>query len=116
MDSANPVTGQQARPAMPSAPDDAWRGTLAPPSAPDDAWRGTLTPPAVSPRPPRPPRDRIWVRQTVLKLLRAPFTRDTGRQVEYAVLGLLLAIPGFVFIAVTVTVGSGMSLSFAGML
>jgi signal transduction histidine kinase len=52
----------------------------------------------------------------VLKLLRASFTRDTRRQVEYAVLGLLLAIPGFVFIAVTVTVGFGMSLSFAGML
>ena len=52
----------------------------------------------------------------MLRLLRAPFTRETGRQVEYAVLGLLLTIPGFVFIVVAVTVGLGMSLSFAGML
>jgi signal transduction histidine kinase len=49
-------------------------------------------------------------------LLRAPFTRETGRQIEYAVLGLLLAIPGFVFIVVAVTLSLGMSLSFAGML
>jgi signal transduction histidine kinase len=100
---ATPAAGQQAHPTMPSASDDAWRGTFALP-----------VPPAVAPS--RPPRDRIWFRQSGLKLLRAPFTRDTGRQVEYAVLGFLLAIPGFVFIAVTLTVGSGMSLSFAGML
>ena len=49
-------------------------------------------------------------------MLRAPFTRETGRQVEYAVLGLLLAITGFVFVAVAFTVGLGLSLSFAGML
>jgi len=43
--------------------------------------------------------------------------RGSGwRQFEYAALGLLLAIPGFVFIVVAVTVGFGMSLSFAGML
>jgi hypothetical protein len=65
---------------------------------------------------PRTPHDRVWVRRTARKLLRAPFTRETGRQVEYAVLGLLLAIPGFVFILVAFTVGLGMSLSFAGML
>ena len=52
----------------------------------------------------------------MLRLLRAPLTRDTRRQVEYAVLGLLLAIPGFVFIVVAFTAGLGMSLSFAGML
>jgi signal transduction histidine kinase len=103
MDSANPVTGQQADAAVPSARAEVWRGTFALPAAP-----------AVTPS--RPPRDRIWVRKTAAKLLRAPFTRDTGRQVEYAVLGLLLAIPGFVFIAVTVSIGFGMSLSFAGML
>ena len=103
MDSANPVTGQQARPAVPSAPDNAWSGTFAPPVAPPT-------------RPSRAPHDRIWFRQTMLRLLRAPFTRDTRRQVEYAVLGLLLAIPGFAFIVVAFTVGLGMSLSFAGML
>jgi signal transduction histidine kinase len=103
MDSANPVTGQQARPAVPSAPDDAWRGTFTPPVAPPV-------------RPPRAPHDRIWYQQTARTLLRAPFTRDTWRQVEYAVLGLLLAIPCFVFIVVAFTVGLGMSLSFAGML
>jgi len=67
-------------------------------------------------RRPQVRRDRIWFRRTAAKLLRAPFTRETGRQIEYAVLGLLLAIPGFVFIVVGVTVGFGMSLSFAGML
>jgi signal transduction histidine kinase len=103
MDSANPVTGQQARPAVPAAPDNAWRGTFAIPAGP-------------SVRRPRIRRDRAWFRQTAAKLLRAPFTRETGRQIEYAVIGLLLAIPGFVFIVVAVTVGFGMSLSFAGML
>src|ERR1700751_5946005 len=103
MDSANPVTGQQARPAVLSAPDDGWRGPFTPPVAPPV-------------RPPRAPHDRTWFQQTMRKLLRAPFTRDTWRQVEYAVLGLLLAIPCFVFVVVAVTVGLGMSLSFAGML
>ncbi len=103
MDSANPVTGQQARPAVPAAPDNAWRGTFAIPAGP-------------SVRRPKIRRDRAWFRQTAAKLLRAPFTRETGRQIEYAVIGLLLAIPGFVFIVVAVTVGFGMSLSFAGML
>ena len=103
MDSADPVTGQQGRPAVPSAPAEVWRGTFALPVAPAGAV-------------PRPPRDRIWFRQTAAKLLRAPFTRETGRQVEYAVLGLLLAMAGFVFVAVAFTVGLGLSLSFAGML
>ena len=103
MDSADPVTGPQGRPAVPSAPAEVWRGTFALPVAPAVAV-------------PRPPRDRVWFRQTAAKLLRAPFTRETGRQVEYAVLGLLLAIAGFVFVAVAFTVGLGMSLSFAGML
>jgi signal transduction histidine kinase len=110
MDSAHPVTGQQDHAALPQA-------QSALPSAPGEAWHGTFAipaPPAV--RPPRVPHDRAWFRQTVRKLLRAPFTRETGRQVEYAVLGLLLAIPGFVFIVVMVTVGFGLSLSFAGML
>jgi signal transduction histidine kinase len=103
MDSANPVTGQQASPAVPSAPDHAWRGTFA-------------IPPAPAVRRPQIPHDRIWFWRTMRGLLRAPFTRETGRQIEYAVLGLLLAIPGFVFIVVAVTLSLGMSLSFAGML
>jgi signal transduction histidine kinase len=103
MDSSNPVTGQPALPAVPSAH--------------EGARRGTFTPPVVPPvRPSRTPRDRIWFRQTVLRLLREPLTRNGRRQLEYAALGLLLAIPGFVFIVVAVTVGFGMSLSFAGML
>jgi signal transduction histidine kinase len=52
----------------------------------------------------------------VLRLLRDPLTRGFWRQGEYAALGLLLAIPGFVFIVMAVTVGFGISLSFAGML
>jgi hypothetical protein len=103
MDSANPATGPQAHATVPSAPAEVWPATSALPAAPVAA-------------PSRPPRDRVWFRRTGLKLLRAPFTRDTARQIEYALLGLLLAILGFVFIAVTVTVGLGMSLSFAGML
>jgi signal transduction histidine kinase len=103
MDSANPATGQQASPTAPSALGDAGRGTVTPPVAP----------PA---RPSRTPRDRIWFRQTVLRLLREPLTRNGQRQLEYAALGLLLAVPGFVFIVVAVTVGLGLSLSFAGML
>jgi signal transduction histidine kinase len=103
MDSPSPVTGQSARPAVPSAPGDTWHGTFTSPGAP-------LV------RPSRAPRDRVWFKQTVLRLLRDPLTRDFRRQVEYAALGLLLAIPGFVFIVVAVTVGFGMSLSFAGML
>ncbi len=103
MDSTNPVTGPQAHPIVSAGPDDAWRGTSTIPVAPPV-------------RPSRSSRDRMWFRQTVLRLLRAPFTRDTRRQVEYAVLGLLLAIPGFVFVVVAFTIGLGLSLSFAGML
>jgi signal transduction histidine kinase len=58
----------------------------------------------------------VWFKQTMLRLLRDPLTPDFRRQVGYAALGLLLAIPGFVFIVVAVPVGFGMSLSFAGML
>jgi signal transduction histidine kinase len=102
MDSVNPVTGQQA-PKMPSAPGDAWRDISASP----------VVPPA---RPSPAPRDRIWFRQNVAKLLREPLTRNGRRQLEFAALGLLLGVPGFVFIVVAVTVGLGLSLSFAGML
>ena len=109
MDSTNPVTGQQAHATQPV------HATVA--SSPPEVWRGTFAiPPAPAVRRPQIPHDRIWFRQTMRRLLLAPFTRDTARQVEYAVLGLLLAIPGFVFIVVAVTVGLGMSLSFAGML
>ncbi len=103
MDSANPVTGQQARPIVSPEPDDAWRGSFTPPAIP-------VTGPS------RTPRDLMWFRRTVLGLLREPLTPRGWRQVEYAVLGLLLAVPGFVFIVVAFTVSLGMSLSFAGML
>ena len=102
MDSANPVTGQQAHPTVPSAP--------------VDTWRGTFMPPAVPPvRPSRPPRDRMWFRQITLRLLRDPFTRGFRRQVEYAAVGLLSRFPALSYV-VAVTVGFGMSMSFAGML
>jgi signal transduction histidine kinase len=80
---------------------------------PAPAWAGMLTPP---PGPPRPPRARVGFRPAVLRLLREPFSRAALRQRWYASLNLLLAIPGFVLIAVAVTAGFGMSLSFAGML
>ena len=66
MDSANPVTGQQGRPGVPSAPAEVWRGTFALPVAPAVA-------------PPRPPRDRIWFRQTAANLLRAPDDLGAGQ-------------------------------------
>jgi signal transduction histidine kinase len=81
---------------------------------PVQPWAGMLAPgPA---RPPRPPRVRVGFRLTVRRLVRDCFGRAARRQRLYAVLSLLLAIPSFVFIAVAVTVGFGMSLSFAGML
>ena len=52
--------------------------------------------------------------QGELSLARARSQRRTSGLA--AVLGLLLAIPGFVFVVVAVTVGFGLSLSFAGML
>jgi hypothetical protein len=52
----------------------------------------------------------------VLWVLREPFSRRALRERRYAALGLLLAIPGFVLVAVGVVVGLGLSLSFAGML
>ena len=103
MDSANPLTGQQAHPAVPSAP--------------DDAWRGTRTPPAVPVVAPVPDPTRPDLVQADGAGAAAGAAHPGGRrQVEYAVLGLLLAIPGFVFIVVALTVGLGLSLSFAGML
>jgi signal transduction histidine kinase len=82
-----------------------------PSSPPVQAWAGML-----APGPPRPPRVRVGFRLTVRRLLRDCFGRAARRQRLYAGLSLLLAIPSFVFIAVAVTVGFGMSLSFAGML
>ena len=103
MDSTNPVAGQQADATMPAAPGHARRGTFAAAAA-------------ASERPSRIPRDWTWFRRTVPRLLREPLTRNGRRQLGYAALGLLLAIPGFAFIVAAVTVGFGMSLSFAGML
>ncbi len=103
MDSAIPMPDQQARPAVPSAP--------------GDAWRGTFTPPV---RPPRPYSRREALRRSLPRVYREPFSRAAWGaawgQCEYTAIGWLLAIPGFIFIAVAVTVGFGMSLSFAGML
>ena len=100
MDSAIPMPDQQARPAVPSAP--------------GDAWRGTFTPPV---RPPRPYSRREALRRSLPRVYREPFSRAAWGaawgQCEYTAIGWLLAIPGFIFIAVAVTVGFGMSLSFA---
>src|ERR1700722_575592 len=103
MDSAHPVTG---RPAGPPAS-----------AAPDEVRQGNLTAPA---RAARPAGGRERFRQSVPRLMREPLSRTAWaagwRQCEYAVIGLLLAIPGFVFVVAAVTAGLGLSLSFAGML
>ena len=101
MNGPTPVTEQPIKPAPPPAPDSRWRGTFTPPPDPD---------------PGRALRVRRSFRQTMLQLTQSAFTRDTRRQVEYAVLGLLLAIPGFAFILIAFTVSLGLSLSLAGML
>ena len=101
MNGPTPVTEQPIKPAPPPAPDSRWRGTFTPPPDPD---------------PGRALRIRRSFRQTMLQLTQSAFTRDTRRQVEYAVLGLLLAIPGFAFILIAFTVSLGLSLSLAGML
>ena len=95
-----PVTEQQANPTAPSAQETAWRGTF-------------FVPPA---HPSQTPRDRGEFRRGVLRLLREPFSRRARRERWYAVLSLPLAIAGFVFTVVTVSVGLGMSGSLTGML
>jgi hypothetical protein len=101
MDSSNPVTG---RPALPTVP-----------AARDDVWRGTFTPPG----PARPNSGRERFRRSLPQVLREPLSRAAWRAAwragEFAALGLLLAIPGFVFIVVAVTFGFWMSLSIVGM-
>jgi signal transduction histidine kinase len=90
--------------------------TSQPASPPVQEWRGMLMPP---PGPPRPPRVRVGFRETMrrqLREVRQSFSRAGRRQAAYAALALLLAIPGFAFVAVAITAGFGLSLSFAGML
>ncbi len=98
MDGVIPGADQQAGPAAPAAPADAWQGTFSPPAGPAQ------------------PRERGAWRQDVLRLLREPFTRHATRERRYATLSFLLAIPGFVLVVVALIVGLGLSLSFAGML
>jgi signal transduction histidine kinase len=99
MDSVIPVPDQRARPAVPAAP--------------GEAWRGTFTPPTAGSRVPQAPGA---FRRGVRGLLRAPFTRQARRERLYVGLSSLVALAGFVFVAVAVTLGVGLSLSFAGML
>jgi signal transduction histidine kinase len=89
------------------------RAGAAAPVPGEGAWRGTFEPPVL---PPRAARARGAWRQDVARLLREPFSRRARMERWYAGLGLLLAIPAFVFTVVAVTVGLGLSLSFAGML
>jgi signal transduction histidine kinase len=89
---------------------DAGRGVMAPR---DVTAPGVMAPAA--PRPPRPPRPRGSFRRDVRRALREPFTRRTARECMYAVLNLLIAIPLFAFTVVAVTVGLGLSVSFAGL-
>jgi signal transduction histidine kinase len=111
MDSTNPIMGPQARQAAPPAPP-----SPPAPSAPDGAWRGILAPG----RAPEPHARRKAILLSLPRVLVEPFSpaawRAAWQQSEYIVLSLLLAIPGFVFIVVALTVGFGLSLSFAGML
>jgi signal transduction histidine kinase len=99
MDSVIPVPDQRARPAAPAVP--------------GEAWRGTFTPPAAGSRAPRAPGA---FRRDVRGLLRAPFTRQARRERLYIGLSSLVALAGFFFVVLTVTLGVGLSLSFAGML
>ena len=99
MDSVIPVTEQRARPAAPATP--------------GQEWSGTFTPPAADARAPRAPGA---LRRDVRGLLRAPFTRQARRERLYVGLSSLVALAGFAFMVVTVTLGAGLSLSFAGML
>jgi len=89
------------------------RAGAAAPVPGEGAWRGTFEPPVL---PPRAARPRGAWRQDVARLLREPFSRRALMERWYAALGLLLAIPAFVVTVVAVTVGLGLSLSFAGML
>jgi signal transduction histidine kinase len=98
MDGVIPGADQQPGPAASAAREDVWQGTFGPPV-----------------RPPQPRARGAW-RRDVLRLLREPFTRQVTRERRYAALSFLLAIPCFVFVVVAITVGFGLSLSFAGML
>jgi hypothetical protein len=62
------------------------------------------------------PHGRGAYRRAVLRLLREPFSRRARLERLYSLISLPLAIAGFAFTVTTVTVGFGMSLSFAGML
>jgi len=84
-------------------------------------WGGTLTPPVLpheSPR--RPASGRKAFLDGLPRVYRAPSSRvawaSALRQSVYLAAGLLLAIPGFVFVASVGIIGLGLSLSFAGML
>lgn len=82
-------------------------------AARDDEWRGLLaTPPTAS----RAPRQPFEFGRRARRLAREPFTAQARNERVYAAAGLLLAIPGSIFVIVAVTVGLGLSLSFAGML
>ena len=98
MDGMTPAADQQSSPAQPAAGEVGWQGTFGPPVLPPQA--------------PRAPG--AW-RQDVLRVLREPFTRRATRERRFAALSFLLAIPGFVLVAVAMIVGLGLSLSFAGM-
>jgi signal transduction histidine kinase len=82
----------------------AWTDTFAPVSTPGAEPEVVL------------PAGRAERRQFLWQALRAPFSRRARRQRFYAVLNPLLAIAGCAFTVVTVVVGAGLSLSFAGML
>ena len=95
-----PVPEQQAIPTAPATHENTWRGTFfVPPAYPSQA-----------------PRDRGEFRRGLLRLLREPFTRRARKERWYSVLSLPLAIAGFAFTVITVTVGLGMSGSVTGVL
>ncbi len=75
-----------------------------------------MAPPS-SPPAPRPNGEfRRDVRRVTRLALREPFSRRARREFLYAGLSVLLAIPFFVFAVTAVTLGLGLSFSFAGML
>ena len=75
-----------------------------------------MAPPS-SPPAPRPKGEfRRDVRRVTRLALREPFSRRARREFLYAGLSVLLAIPFFAFAVTAVTLGLGLSFSFAGML
>ena len=92
------MTDRRPGPAVPLAREEPWPGTFGPAAGP-----------ALVPAGPGA------FRRGALVLLREPFSQRARKERVYVLIGLPLAIAGSAFTLIAVTVGLGMSLSFAGM-